>query len=110
MRDRSRRGIPLNWAGIRLVPDEATLRRDGSTRARFFSVMDGFVRERFGDEFSNPGPGVYCIRYFGASPGVREDLYALMLAMGESEIVREYASDSTWTMPGEGTRPLTSMG
>ena len=108
MRNRSRRVIPLNWARIRLVPDEVALRRDGSTRDRFFSVMDGFVRERFGDEFSNPEPGVYCARYFGAGPGVREDLYGLMLAMGESEIVREYARDSTWTVPGECTRPLTS--
>lgn len=110
MRDGSRRVIPLNWAGIRLVPDEVALRRDGSTRDRFFSVMDGFVRERFGDEFSNPEPGVYCIRYFGVEPGVREDLYALMFAMGESEIMREYAGESTWSVPGEGTRPLTPMG
>lgn len=100
------KAFPQNWAGIRLVPDPDALSAHGATPEGFFNLMDGYVQEHSRGLIKNPEPGVYCAPFFDAKPRQLERLFALMEALGESDIVRECAPDSLWTNPEEGTCPL----
>lgn len=104
---RTERAFPFTWAGMRIVPDDSALSRDGLTREKLLDSIDGYVRSHNKHGFIRvPEPGVYCAKFIDPEPGELEFLFALMRKLEGEEVVKKYAPHSTRTDPEEGTCPL----
>lgn len=104
---RTEKAFPITWAGVRIVPDEATLSNAGLTKENLLDSIDGYVLRHNKHGFIRiPESGVYCARFIDPEPGELEFLFALMRKLEGEEIVRKYAPRSTRTDPEEGTCPL----